>query len=230
MSKQKAWVSWSSGKDSAWALEAVRQKSDVEVVALLTTVNQTHHRVAMHGVREELLEQQAQVLSLPLVQVPLPWPCPNAAYEAAMTGAIERARREGVTRMVFGDLFLEDVRRYREEKLAGTGIDPLFPLWGINTAGLARRMVEVGLRARLTCVDPKKLDRSFAGRIFDAGLLADLPPGVDPCGENGEFHTFAFAGPMFRHPIPIEAGKVVDRDGFVFADLLPQPQRESVSR
>ncbi|HLI63172.1 MAG TPA: hypothetical protein VKV05_07210 [Terriglobales bacterium] len=223
MNKQKAWVSWSSGKDSAWALEMVRRQGESEIVALLTTVNQTHRRVAMHAVREELLERQAESLDLPLVKVPLPWPCPNAAYESAMADAIERARREGVTQMVFGDLFLEDIRRYREGKLTGTGIQPLFPLWEINTAGLARQMVESGLKAILTCVDPQKLDRSFAGRMFDGALLAELPPGIDPCGENGEFHTLAIAGPMFRQPIAVEPGEVVERDGFVFADVIPGP-------
>ena len=221
MTKQKAWISWSSGKDSAWALEMVRRQGEVEIVALLTTVNQTHRRVAMHAVREELLERQAESLGLPLVKVPLPWPCPNATYESAMAEAIERARREGVTRMVFGDLFLTDIRRYREEKLAGTGIQPLFPVWGLDTTSLAAQMVEAGLRAYLTCVDPKKLDRSFAGRMFDSAFLSDLPSGIDPCGETGEFHTFAFGGPMFHQPIAVEPGEVVERDGFVFADLLP---------
>jgi len=230
MNKEKAWVSWSSGKDSAWALDMVRRQGEVEIVALLTTVNQTHRRVAMHAVREELLERQAESLGLPLVKVPLPWPCPNAAYESAMAEAIERARREGVTRMVFGDLFLEDIRRYREEKLAGTGIQPLFPVWGLDTTSLAAQMVEAGLRAYLTCVDPKKLKRNFAGRMFDNAFLADLPSGIDPCGENGEFHTFAFAGPMFHQPIAVEPGEVVERDGFVFADLIPGPPSKSFAQ
>lgn len=221
MIRKKAWVSWSSGKDSAWALEMTRRQNEVEIVALLTTVNQTHRRVAMHAVRESLLEQQAEALSLPLVKVLLPWPCPNAVYENAMAAAVTRAQHEGVSRMIFGDLFLEDIRRYREEKLGGTGIQPMFPLWGMNTAELASRMVEAGLRAYLTCVDPKKLDSSFAGRMFDGALLADLPRGIDACGENGEFHTFAFEGPMFRQSIAVEPGEVVERDGFVFADLQP---------
>lgn len=228
--KQKAWLSWSSGKDSAWALERVRRQDEAEIVALLTTVNQTHHRVAMHAVREELLDRQAEALGLPLVKVQLPWPCPNAIYESAMADAVERARREGVTMMVFGDLFLEDIRRYREEKLAGTGIQPLFPLWEINTAHLASQMIEAGLRAYLTCVDPKKLPRRFAGRMFDHTLLAEFPPDVDACGENGEFHTFAFAGPMFRQPIVAQQGEVIERDGFVFADLIPGPSSKSFAQ
>lgn len=223
MIRLKAWLSWSSGKDSAWALETVRQQDAIEIVALLTTVNQTHRRVAMHAVREELLERQAEATGLPIIKVPLPWPCPNAAYERAMAETLARASSEGVTRMVFGDLFLEDIRRYREEKLAGTGVEPLFPLWQLDTARLARQMVEAGLRAYLTCIDPKKLDRSFAGRLFDPALLEDLPSGVDPCGENGEFHTFAFAGPMFGQKIAVEPGEVIERDGFVFADLRPRP-------
>ncbi|MGH9356771.1 MAG: ATP-binding protein [Terriglobia bacterium] len=228
MNREKAWVSWSSGKDSAWALEVTRRQNESEVVALLTTVNQTHHRVAMHAVRENLLEQQADALGLPLVKVWLPWPCPNADYENAMAAAVKRAQKEGVSRMVFGDLFLEDVRQYREEKLAGTGIQPAFPLWGMNTTELASQMIEAGLRAYLTCVDPKKLAPSFAGRAFDAALLADLPAGADPCGENGEFHTFAVDGPMFRHSIAVEPGEVIERGGFVFADLLP-PVRSASS-
>lgn len=221
MAKPKAWVSWSSGKDSAWALEVVRRRGDVEAVALLTTMNATHGRVAMHAVRESLLEAQAEAVGLPLVRVPLPWPCPNTAYEEEMAKVMAQARAESVSHVVFGDLYLEDIRRYREEKLAGTGILPLFPLWGLNTARLARQMVDAGLRAYLTCVDPKKLEVSFAGRLFDARLLDELPAGVDPCGENGEFHTCVYAGPMFRAPIAVELGEVVERDGFVFADLVP---------
>ena len=218
---RKAWISWSSGKDSAWALHATRARGEVEVVALLTTLNSAFARVAMHAVRESLLDAQAEALGLPLVKVPLPWPCPNAAYEQAMSEAIARARSEGITHLVFGDLFLEDIRRYREEKLSGTGITPLFPIWGRDTSGLARAMVASGLRAAITCVDPKKLDRSYAGRTFEADLLRDLPTGVDPCGENGEFHTFAYEGPMFQKPIGIEIGEVVEREGFIFADVLP---------
>jgi uncharacterized protein (TIGR00290 family) len=223
MERQKAWLSWSSGKDSAWSLEVIRRQGDFDVQALLTTVNAEFRRVAMHAVRESLLQAQAESTGLPLVTVPIPYPCPNEAYEQAMAAAMQRARAEGVTHMIFGDLFLEDIRRYREEKLAGTGITPVFPIWGLDTRRLAGEMVEAGLRALLTCVDPKKLDASFAGRLFDAGLLADLPADVDPCGENGEFHTFAFEGPMFRAPIAVERGAVLERDGFVFADALPRP-------
>ncbi len=221
MTRPKAWMSWSTGKDSAWALHTTRTRGEVEVVALLTTVNAAQARVAMHAVRETLLEAQALAVGLPLVKVPIPSPCPNAVYEQAMEEAVRRARLEGVTRMIFGDLFLEDIRKYREEKLASTGIKPLFPIWGLDTAALARQMLEAGLRAYLTCVDPKKLDTTFAGRKFDAQLLKDLPAGVDPCGENGEFHTYAYQGPMFRQPIPVEVGPVVERDGFIFADVRP---------
>ena len=220
MTRRKAWISWSTGKDSAWALEVARRRGECEIVALLTTVNDKFGRVAMHGVREELLDAQAESLGLPLIKVPLPWPCPNEAYEAAMAEAVRRAREEGIECMVFGDLFLEDIRKYREEKLAATGIEPLFPIWALDTAKLAREMVDAGLRARLTCVDPGKLGREFAGRVFDSQLLKELPPAVDPCGENGEFHTFAFAGPMFGKTVPVAVGEVVERDGFIYADVL----------
>ncbi len=223
MGLKKAWLSWSSGKDSAWSLEVIRRQGEFDVQALLTTVNAEFQRVAMHAVRESLLQAQAESTGLPLVTVPIPYPCPNAAYEEAMAAAMQRALDEGITHMIFGDLFLEDIRRYREEKLAGTGIMPVFPIWGLDTRRLAGEMVEAGLRALLTCVDPKKLDASFAGRLFDAQLLADLPAEIDPCGENGEFHTFAFEGPMFQAPIAVERGAVLERDGFVFADALPKP-------
>lgn len=216
----KAWMAWSSGKDSAWALDAVRRSGELDVTALLTTVNRTHQRVAMHAVRESLLEAQAEAAGLPLVTAPIPSPCSNAEYERAMTEAMDRARAEGVTHIVFGDLFLEDVRRYREENLAKCGMTPVFPLWAIPTRQLAEEMIAGGLQARLTCVDPRQLDRALAGREWNAELLAELPASVDPCGERGEFHTFACAGPMFRRPIAVRAGEVVERDGFVFADLL----------
>jgi len=222
LGRSPAWLSWSSGKDSAWTLHTLRQQSLLEVVGLLTTLNSAYQRVAMHAVREELLERQADALGLPLIKVPLPWPCSNLAYEEAMGAALAQAHREGIRHIAFGDLFLEDIRRYREVKLAGTGIQPVFPLWQLPTAQLARAMVASGLRAYLTCVDPKKLSPTFAGRLFDASLLDELPPGVDPCGENGEFHTFAVDGPMFRHPVAAEPGEVVERDGFVFADFTPR--------
>jgi uncharacterized protein (TIGR00290 family) len=221
MTRPKALLSWSSGKDAAWALQALRQAGEVEVVGLLTTTNSAFDRVAMHGVRETLLEAQAEAAGLPLWKVALPWPCPNEAYEACMAEACARAVAAGIEAMAFGDLFLEDVRDYRVQKLAGTGLRPLFPIWNPGTAELARDMVAGGLKATLVCVDPKVLDASFAGRDFDASLLADLPAGVDPCGERGEFHTFAWDGPMFRHPVPVRRGEVVEREGFVFADLVP---------
>lgn len=221
MPKTKALLAWSSGKDSAWALHLLRAARDVEVVGLLTTIDQAFDRVAMHAVRTQLLRAQAQAAGLPLWPVPIAWPCSNADYEAAMSVAMARARREGVQAVAFGDLFLEDIRRYREERLAGTGLAPLFPLWGRPTAALAREMIAGGLRARLTCVDPRGLDARFAGRDFDAQLLGELPDGVDPCGEQGEFHTFAYDGPMFARPVPIRTGEIVVRDGFVFADLVP---------
>jgi uncharacterized protein (TIGR00290 family) len=218
--KPRAWLSWSSGKDSAWTLHMLRVRGEVEVVGLLTTLNREAARVAMHAVREELLEAQAEAAGLPLVKIFLPHPCSNDIYEAAMHGAIAQAREAGITHMAFGDLFLEDVRRYRERMLAGTGIEPIFPLWGEPTGQLAERMVAAGLRAHVTCVDPAQLSEAFAGRTFDEWLLKDLPDRVDPCGERGEFHTFAHAGPMFDRPIPVVPGEVVTRDGFVFADLL----------
>jgi uncharacterized protein (TIGR00290 family) len=202
-------------------LHILREQGEVEVVGLLTTMNQAFDRVAMHAVRTELLRAQAEAADLPLQPVPIPWPCSNAEYEAAMTAAMARARVDGIDRVAFGDLFLEDVRSYREERLRPIGVTPLFPIWGTPTGALARQMIDAGLRARLTCVDPKALDQRFVGREFDAALLAELPESVDPCGERGEFHTFAHAGPMFRHPVLFRAGEVVTRDGFVFADLLP---------
>ena len=221
MTRPKALLSWSSGKDAAWALHVLRQAGEVEVVGLLTTTNAAFDRVAMHGVRETLLEAQAEAVGLPLSKVPLPWPCSNEAYEARMAEACGRAVAEGITQMAFGDLFLEEVRDYRIQKLAGTGLEPRFPIWGADTAALARSMVGAGLKATLACVDPKVLAASFAGRDFDGALLTELPPGVDPCGEQGEFHTFVWDGPMFRHPVPVRRGEVVERDGFVFADLVP---------
>lgn len=216
----RALLSWSSGKDSAHTLDVLRRTDEVEVVGLLTTVNADADRVAMHAVRRTLLLAQAEAVGLSLHVVPIPFPCPNEVYEAAMARALDEARTAGIEAVAFGDLFLEDVRRYREEKMAGTGLTPLFPLWGQPTDQLAGMMIESGLKAVLTCVDPRVLDASFAGRAFDQALLADLPPRVDPCGERGEFHTFAWDGPQFRRPVPVRSGEVVTRDGFVFADLL----------
>jgi uncharacterized protein (TIGR00290 family) len=216
----KILVSWSTGKDSAWMLHVLRHQYPGAVAGLLTTVNQTFDRVAMHGVRRSLLVAQSRGVGEPLHVVDLPWPCSNAEYDARMAAAVGQFVCEGFTHVAFGDLFLEDVRRYREERLAGTGLTPLFPLWhGRPTSTLARDMIASGLQAYLTCVDPEALDRSFCGRAFDAALLEDLPAAVDPCGENGEFHSFAWNGPMFAEPVPVTVGAIVDRDGFVFADL-----------
>jgi uncharacterized protein (TIGR00290 family) len=216
-------LSWSSGKDSAWSLHLLRQDPNIEVVALFTTLNQQFDRVAMHAVRRELLELQAKSVGLPLWTVPLPWPCSNEEYEVRMTALCERATGEAVQAIVFGDLFLADIRAYREKQLAGTGLQPLFPVWQIPTAELARTMIASGLRAKITCVDPKVLPKEFAGRDFDSQFLADLPPSIDPCGENGEFHSFVYDGPGFRRPINITVGEIVERDGFVFADIARSP-------
>ena len=224
---RKTLVSWSSGKDSAWMIHVLRQQPDIELAGVLTTVNEKYQRVAMHAVRVELLQAQADALGLPLWQIPIPSPCTNDAYERAMADAVARAVGEGITHMAFGDLFLEDIRRYREDKLAGTGLTPIFPLFGADTTRLARDMVAGGLKARLTCVNPKVLDARFAGREFDSALLDELPSAIDPCGERGEFHSFAYAGPMFSKPIAIKSGEVVERDGFVFADVLPHAANDA---
>jgi uncharacterized protein (TIGR00290 family) len=217
--KKKALISWSSGKDSAWTLHVLRQSGEYEIAGLLTTMNAEFDRVAMHGTRRELVEAQAEAAGLPLVTVPLPWPCSNERYEAAIREACVRAVADGVDVMAFGDLFLEDVRKYREDKLAGSGLTPVFPLWGRPTRELVQEMLAGGVKARIVCVDPKKLPKEFAGRDLDESLLNSMPEDVDPCAENGEFHTVAYAGPMFRREIPVESGEVVERDGFVFADL-----------
>jgi len=215
-------VSWSSGKDAAFALHEVRQAGHLEVTGLLTTTTRTFHRVSMHGVREALLDLQAEAVGLPLVKVEIPFPCPNEVYARAMTEAVRRLRAEGVEVVVFGDLFLEDVRQYREASLRGSGLRAEFPLWGRPTAELARSMIASGLDATLVCVDPRQLPARFAGRRFDAALLRELPSSVDPCGERGEFHTFVTGGPMFARPVRTAPGPIVVRDGFVFADLLPE--------
>jgi uncharacterized protein (TIGR00290 family) len=219
-------VSWSSGKDSAWMLYELQRQHPGAVAAMLTTTNEAFDRVAMHAVRRALVEAQAEAAALPLRIVPLPWPCPNEEYERRMRAEVAAMVAEGFTHVAFGDLFLEDVRRYREDRLAGSGLEPLFPIWKTKTtAALAEDMIASGLQARLTCIDPRKLDRRFAGRAFDRSLLAELPASVDPCGENGEFHSFAFAGPMFNHEIHVEVGETVERDGFVFADLFSRAKR-----
>ncbi len=212
-------LSWSSGKDSAWALHLLRSQPDIEIVALLTTLNSEFQRVAMHGTRRSIVEAQAAAVQLPMWIVPLPWPCSNEVYERLMAEVCARAVNEHIDAIAFGDLFLPDIRAYREAQLKPTGLEPLFPLWQIPTPDLARQMIAGGLRARLVCVDTKQLPESFAGREFDAALLRDLPPEVDPCGERGEFHTCVYAGPMFRAPLHLEAGEVVNRDGFVYADF-----------
>ena len=224
MPKCKALLSWSSGKDSAWMLYTLQQDPTIELCSLVTTINHEFQRVAMHGVRRELLELQAQAADLPLTIIELPYPCSNADYESRMGAFVEHALADGIECMAFGDLFLEDIRRYREDKLANTGIQPIFPLWGQNTRQLAEQMLDKGLKAYLTCVDPTKLASRWAGSLFSAELLNQLPTSVDPCGEYGEFHTFAVDGPMFRQPITVRTGDIVERDGFVFADLLPDAE------
>lgn len=219
--RRTAWVSWSSGKDSAWALHQALADPGFEVRGLLTTITATYDRVSMHGVRRRLVEAQARRLRLPLHTVELPWPCPNQVYEEAFSGALETAARQGVTEIVFGDLFLEDVRAYRERLLSPTSLTPHFPLWGRDTTQLAEEMLGAGLRARITCLDPRHLDPSFAGRAWDGAVLRDLSPAVDPCGERGEFHTFVVDSPDFGRPVEVAPGERVLRDGFWFADLLP---------
>jgi uncharacterized protein (TIGR00290 family) len=217
----KALIAWSSGKDSAWALHEARQSGEYEIVGALTTVTETFGRVSMHGVREELLRAQLEAAGIPPRIVPIPYSCPNEVYEARMGTALSQANTEGVTHVIFGDLFLEDVRAYREAKMAGTGIAPVFPLWGRPTEALARAMIGGGLKTHVVTVDLKILPRTFAGRKFDEALLADFPASVDPCGERGEFHTCVLAGPMFSRAIPARVGEIVERDGFAFADLVP---------
>ncbi len=218
-SKKHILLSWSSGKDSAWSLHILRRDFQYEVVGLLTTFNEVADRVAMHAVRRELVEMQAAAVGLPLWAVSLPWPCSNEQYESLMAQTCAKAVDEGIKGVAFGDLFLEDVRAYRERQLKATGLEPIFPVWGLPTSQLAREMIAAGVKAKLTCIDTTKLDRSFAGREFDEALLADLPLQVDPCGERGEFHSFVYAGPMLKEVIPVVIGEHVVRDQFVFADV-----------
>lgn len=218
--KRKTLLSWSSGKDSAWALHVLQQDPDIDVVGLFCTVNKEFNRVSMHAVRVELLQQQAQSVGLPLYIVEIPNPCSDRDYEKIMSSFVDEVKKQAIDCFAFGDLFLEDVRSYREERLKGSGIAPIFPLWGIPTSTLSRTMIDSGLKAIITCIDPKQLASEFAGREYDASFLADIPAHVDPCGEKGEFHSFAFEGPMFRHPIAVVLGEIVQREGFVFADLL----------
>jgi len=221
MKKPKALIAWSSGKDSAWALHEVRRTGDYDVVGALTTVTEGTRRVGMHNVREEILRAQHAAAGLPAVIVPIPWPCPNEVYEARMAAALDDAKRAGVTDVIFGDLFLEDIRAYRESRLAGTGITPVFPLWRRPTGALAREMIDAGLETWLICVDLKQLPPSFAGRRFDHTLLGALPAGADPCGENGEFHTCVVAGPIFDRRIEVRVGETTEREGFAYVDLTP---------
>ncbi|RJO68660.1 MAG: adenine nucleotide alpha hydrolase [Myxococcales bacterium] len=219
--RPKIWLAWSSGKDSAWALHVLRQRNEADVAGLLTTINAAADRAAMHAVRRTLVEAQAAACGLPLVLVPIPDPCSNEEYEARMAEAMETAKAQGVTGVAFGDLFLEDVRAYRERQLGRAAMTAHFPLWGLNTAALAREMQAGGLRAIVTCIDPRILAEGFVGREWDAAFLADLPAGVDPCAERGEFHSFAYAGPMFSRPLDVRKGEIVRRGGFIFADVLP---------
>ena len=220
MSRSKALISWSSGKDSAFALHEVRRTGEFEIVGALTTVTETFERVAIHGVRQEILRAQCAAAGLPQRIVPIPYPCPNEVYEARMGQVVAQAAADGITHMIFGDLYLADIRAYREQKLAGTGITPVFPLWERPTRELARAMFASGLEAYLATVDMKKLPAEFAGRRFDAQLLADLPDDIDPCGENGEFHTCVVAGPMFSHRLAVTTGERVQRDGYAYCDLV----------
>jgi len=217
-------LSWSSGKDSAWSLYLLQHNPEFQVVALITTLNEQFDRVAMHAVRRELVEAQAASAGLPLWPVPLPWPCSNEQYEDRMRQVCRRAVNEGIDCIAFGDLFLTDIRAYREKQLSGSGLEPIFPVWQLPTRELAADMLKAGLRAKITCVDPRLLSPAFAGRDFDPAFLRDLPASIDPCGENGEFHSFVYDGPMFRAPVAVQVGEIVERDGFVFADLQPSGQ------
>lgn len=217
---QKALIAWSSGKDSAWALQEVRRTGEFEIVGAITTVTENFARVSMHGVREELVRAQLDAVNLPPRIVRIPFPCPNEIYEARMAAAMGEAKAEGIGHIIFGDLFLEDIRAWREAQLARVGMHAVFPLWRRPTGELAREMIEAGVKASLVCVDQGKLSARFAGRAFDSTLLDELPPGVDPCGENGEFHTVVTAGPMFDREIAVTTREVVERDGFVFADVV----------
>lgn len=222
-------LSWSSGKDSAWALHVLRATPGIEVVSLISTFNESADRVAMHAVRRELVQAQAELVNLPLWAVDLPWPCSNQVYEELMGNLCRRARADGVDAIAFGDLFLEEIRSYREQQLKPVGLEPLFPLWQIPTLELARSMMAGGLRAKVTCIDQSRLENSCVGSDFDREFLRDLPPGVDPCGENGEFHTFVYDAPVFARSIKIEPGPIVEREGFAFADFVPRKRCDRVS-
>ena len=220
--KRKALMSWSSGKDSAWALHKLQQNPEIELVGLFCTVNKEFDRVAMHGVRVELLQKQAESIGLPLEIIEIPYPCSNAEYEKIMGQFVERVKNDNIEYFAFGDLFLEDVRNYREEKLKGSGIKPVFPIWGMPTDKLSREMISSGLRTVITCINPKQTPKEFVGKEFDEDFLDSLPGTIDPCGENGEFHSFVYDGPMFKDKIEIFVGDIIHRDDFVFADVLPK--------
>jgi len=220
--KRKTLMSWSSGKDSAWALYQLQMNPEIALAGLFCTVNKEFGRVAMHGVRVELLRKQAESIGLPLEIIEIPYPCSNAEYENIMGQFVERAKNDNIEYFAFGDLFLEDVRNYREEKLRGSGIKPIFPIWGIPTDKLSREMINGGLKTVITCINPKQIPKEFVGKEFDEDFLDSLPKTVDPCGENGEFHSFVFDGPMFKEKIEIVVGDIVHRDDFVFADVLPK--------
>lgn len=222
---KRVMLAWSSGKDSAWALHVLRRDSENEIAGLFTTVNEGVARVAVHAVRTTLLEAQARVAGVPLHQIPIPSPCPNTVYEAAIAQFVAHAKNQGVTHLAFGDLFLEDIRRYRERQFAASGVELLFPLWALPTRALAKEMTDSGLRAWIACVDTKQAPREWAGRVFDPAFVEQVPEGIDPCGERGEFHTFAFAGPMFEASIPTQIGEVSEREGFAYADILPSVAR-----
>jgi uncharacterized protein (TIGR00290 family) len=226
MRRPKAWIAWSSGKDAAWALHLTRQSGEMEIVGLLTTVSEAFGRISMHGVRETLLEAQAAALGLPLHRVSIPTPCPDEVYGDLMRASLAQAGADGVSHVIFGDIFLDDVRAYREARLREAGMTACFPLWLSDTTALARQMIESGLRAVITCVDPRQAPREMIGRAYDDELLASLPDSVDPCGENGEFHTFVWDGPLFARPIEISVGEMVERDGFLFSDLLPHERSQ----
>jgi uncharacterized protein (TIGR00290 family) len=222
MMKKKTLLSWSSGKDSAWALHVLRQQHDIEVVGLFCTFNKKFERGAMHAVRNELICQQAESIGLPLQLIPIPDPCSDSEYKRIMANFIEQVKSQGIDTIAFGDLFLEEIRSYREESLVGTGITPLFPIWGIPTNELSKEMINSGLRAKITCIDPKYLPAEFAGHEYDSTFLEQIPDAIDPCGEKGEFHSFAYDGPMFKNKLNISVGETVTRDGFIYTDLLPE--------
>ena len=220
--RKRTLLSWSSGKDSAWALHKLQQSKEIEVIGLFTTINRVHRRVAMHAVSNRLLRAQAQAVGFPLEELEIPYPCSDAEYAQVMERFLAEAATHDIEKIAFGDLALEEIRRYREQKMRHTGIEPLFPIWGIPTNDLSKELIEVGFRMLITCIDPRSVPREFIGREYDKTFLEELPDHVDPCGENGEFHTFVFDGPIFKAPLQVKPGRIVERDGFVFADVVQQ--------